>query len=190
MADLTIDDHKALLTLARSAIASELIDGVSIDRPARVTPAMQENRGCFVTLHTGENLRGCIGTIEPERPLITNVENNALNAAFRDPRFHPLEADELSRVNIEISVLTKPQVLPFNDVEELKSLLEPKVHGVILSKDWRSATFLPQVWEQLPDKELFLSQLCRKAGIGENDWRHEGIQIKVYTAEYFSEPKD
>ena len=190
MADLTNDDRKALLSLARSTIASKLIDGVSIDRPVQVTPAMQENRGCFVTLHIGQSLRGCIGTIEPARSLITNVEDNALNAAFRDPRFHPLDADELTRLNIEISVLTKPEVLPFNDAEELKSLLKPNIHGVILSKDWRSATFLPQVWEQLPDKEVFLSNLCLKAGIGENDWRLEGIQVTVYEAEYFSEPKD
>ena len=187
MAVLTTADRKTLLILARSAIASELIDGVRIERPAEIPAAMQELRGCFVTLHKKGRLRGCIGTIEPTRSLISNVEDNALNAAFRDPRFPALQADELPLVDMEISVLSKPEVLPFKNAEDLKSMLKPKIHGVILSKGWKSATFLPQVWEQLPEKEMFLSHLCRKAGMKENDWQCEGITVKVYEAEYFSE---
>ena len=187
MAVLTSIDRKALLVLARSAIASELIDDACIENPAQVSPAMRERRGCFVTLHKKGRLRGCIGIIEPAHPLVSNVKENTLNAAFRDPRFAPLKADELPLVEIEISVLTEPEILPFKSPEELKSILKPRVHGVIISKDWRSATFLPQVWKQLPDKEMFLSHLCRKAGMKENDWENEGITVKTYEAEYFSE---
>jgi AmmeMemoRadiSam system protein A len=148
---------------------------------------LRENRGCFVSLHQHGNLRGCIGTIEPEQPLLDGVEANALNAAFRDPRFAPLEVKELTTTDIEISVLTVPRKLAFKDSEDLKAQLKPGVHGVILSKGWQRATFLPQVWEQLPDKEMFLKHLCQKAGLGSNCWKDTAIEVEVYEAEVFSE---
>ena len=180
-------DRKSLLDLARSVIAAELNPSVQIKNPVEITAVMREKRGCFVTLHKKGQLRGCIGTIEPHRSLLANIEENALNAAFKDPRFPPLKPDELSVVQIEISVLTVPQPLKFRNPSELLQTLEADLHGVILSKDWYSATFLPQVWQQLPDKKQFLEHLCLKAGLQSDCWMDPQISVKVYTVEYFSE---
>jgi len=186
MAALTDEDRKGLLKLARSTIKSELKAGLKILRPKKITSELKEKRGCFVTLHKEGILRGCIGTIEPVRSLIANVEENAMNAAFHDPRFPPVKMDELSVIDIEISVLTVPVVLDFKDGEDLKKKLKPGIHGVILSQGWRSATFLPQVWEQLPDREDFLEHLCLKGGMGRECWKDKETIVKIYEAEYFS----
>lgn len=187
MSALTDQDRKSLLKLARSTIESELIKGAKIKRPENVSPPLKEKRGCFVTLHKGGVLRGCIGTIEPVRSLVSNVEENAINAAFKDPRFPPLAINELDAVDIEVSVLTLPKILEFKDAEDLKQKLKPGVHGVILSQDWRGATFLPQVWQQLPDKEVFLENLCQKGGLERSAWKDKNTTVKIYEAEYFSE---
>lgn len=187
MTSLLDEDKAALLKLARSVIESKLNKGLKIKRPESIAPALNEKKGCFVTLHKKGALRGCIGTIEPSTSLIIAVEDNALNAAFKDPRFPSLKINELPDVDVEISVLTTPKVLEYNDPEELKDKLKPGVSGVILSKDWRSATFLPQVWEQLPDCEVFLEHLCQKAGLTNTCWKDKDIVIKVYEVEYFSE---
>lgn len=187
MSELTDKDKRLLLRLARSVITAELIKDTPIEKPQDISPAGNEKRGCFVTLHKSGTLRGCIGTIEPVRPLIAGVENNAINAAFRDPRFSPLKADELSEIDIEISVLTVPQILEHTDGDDLKAKLKPGVHGVILSKGWNSSTFLPQVWEQLPDKQLFLEHLCQKGGMQRDCWKDKDTLVKVYEAEYFGE---
>ncbi len=181
------EDKVTLLKLARSVIKSALDKNVKAIRPETVTPELNEKKGCFVTLHKKGALRGCIGTIEPVKSLITAVEDNALNAAFRDPRFPSLTVNELSDVDLEISVLSSPTVLEYQDHEDLKNKLKPGVHGVILSNDWRSATFLPQVWEQLPDIEVFLGHLCQKAGMTDSCWMDKDIVIKIYEVEYFSE---
>ncbi|UCH22610.1 MAG: AmmeMemoRadiSam system protein A [Deltaproteobacteria bacterium] len=187
MAALTDEDRKSLLILARSVIESELVENTKIERPLSLSPSLKENRGCFVTLHKNGVLRGCIGTIEPVKSLVSNVEENAINAAFKDPRFPPLEKDELSAVDIEISVLTVPSILDFEDGEDLKKKLRPGIDGVILSRGWHGATFLPQVWEQLSDKESFLGHLCQKAGMERTCWKDINTQVKIYQAEYFSE---
>ncbi len=187
MSTLTDKDHKALLKLARSVITSELVKGSVTERPTEISPALAEKRGCFVTLHKKGALRGCIGTIEPVKPLISCVEDNASNAAFRDPRFPPLKANELPDINIEVSVLSVPRILEHKDGEDLKAKLKPGVHGVILSKGWHSSTFLPQVWEQLPDTQLFLEHLCQKGGMKKTCWMDKDTVVKVYEAEYFSE---
>ncbi len=187
MSELNDAEKRALLTLARSAIAARLDPAETVIRPDPPTPALTEKRGCFVTLHLNGALRGCIGSIEPVQPLVEGVEENALNAAFRDPRFPPLNAEELDRVHIEVSVLTRPEPLTFSDPADLKAKLKPKVHGVILSKGWRQSTFLPQVWEQLPDTDAFLAHLCQKAGMGPTCWQEDDIQVKTYEARYFSE---
>lgn len=187
MSDLTDRDRQALLTLARSAIEAELVPGKVVLRPKDPAPALAENRGCFVTLHKRDVLRGCIGSIEPEHPLVDGVEENARNAAFQDPRFPPLAREELPEIDIEVSVLTRPRPLSFTDGEDLKNQLIAGVHGVILARGWRRATFLPQVWSQLPKKEAFLGNLCRKAGMDNFCWKDPNTTVKVYEAEYFSE---
>lgn len=187
MSKLTDEDRKSLLELARTAIEAEIKAGSKIRRPEKITPGLKGKSGCFVTLHKDGVLRGCIGTIEPVRSLIFNVEENALNAAFHDPRFPAVDMDELSAIDIEISVLTVPEKLDFKNGDDLKNKLKPKIHGVILSQGWQSATFLPQVWEQLPDREDFLEHLCQKGGMGEECWKDRETTVKVYEAEYFSE---
>ena len=165
MSELTDEDRKNLLRLARTAIEAKVKASSKIQRPD-MTSGLKKKKGCFVTLHKDGILRGCIGTIEPVKTLIFNVEENALNAAFHDPRFPAVAIDELPTIDIEISVLTVPKKLDFKDGEDLIKKLKPKIHGVILSQGWQSATFLPQVWEQLPDSEDFLNHLCQKGGMG------------------------
>lgn len=189
MSALTDKDRSILLKLARATIKSELIQNLKIESPEYISSALQKKCGCFVTLHKAGVLRGCIGTIEPVRPLISGVEANAIHAAFRDPRFPPLTAKELPEIEIEISVLTIPTVIDFVDAEDLKRKLKPGIHGVILSRGSCAATFLPQVWEQLQDKEVFLEHLCQKAGLVKNCWREPNTNVKVYEVEYFSEMK-
>jgi len=181
------EDKITLLKFARSVIESALDRNVKTIRPETVVSELNEKKGCFVTLHKKGVLRGCIGTIEPIKSLMTAVEDNALNAAFRDPRFPSLTLNELAEVDLEISVLTPPTVLEYQDVGDLKDKLKPGIHGVILSKGGRSATFLPQVWEQLPDIEVFLGHLCQKAGMDDSCWKEKETVIKVYEVEYFSE---
>ncbi len=185
--NLSAQDRKALLRLARSAIEAKLVRGAKVERPGLSSPALTEERGCFVTLHKHGQLRGCIGTIEPVSSLVECVEENAQSAAFRDPRFSSLKADELSEIDIEISVLTVPEKLSFKDGEDLKSQLEPLVHGVILSRGHNRSTFLPQVWKQLPDKEQFLEHLCLKGDMSSKAWQDPKTKVKAYQAEVFGE---
>lgn len=188
MSLLSRQDRESLLRLARSAIEDHLRDGHPPPVPEDISAALAEKRGCFVTLHAeGDALRGCIGTIDPVEPLANAVALNAFNAAFRDPRFPPMTSEEVGEIFLEISVLTVPEPLSFADGEELISRLEPGVHGVILEKGWHRSTFLPQVWEQLPDPERFLAHLCLKAGLGADCWRKPGVKAKTYKAMYFSE---
>lgn len=187
MQKLTDEEKSALLKLARSAITAELIRDTPIVRPGITSSALGVKRGCFVTLHKGGALRGCIGTIEPLTPLIACVEENALNAAFHDPRFPPLKKDELSGLDVEISVLSVPAPLAYDDGEDLKKKLRPHIHGVIITKGVRRSTFLPQVWQQLPDVESFLDHLCLKGGMDRKAWENKETSVNTYTVEYFSE---
>lgn len=165
MPNLTEKDKAFLVRLARSVIEAALDVGQKEAMPDDVSAAVLEKGGCFVTLHKNGALRGCIGTIEPLQSLAKGVEENAINAAFKDPRFSSLNAEELPAIDLEVSVLTVPRKLIFKDPEALKRQLKPGIHGVILSSGWRRSTFLPQVWDQLPDPELFLRHLCEKAGL-------------------------
>lgn len=181
-------DRVVLLKLARSEIASELSGNKGlVTKPREISSALMQKRGCFVTLHKRGALRGCIGTIEPRTALYACVAENAVNAAFRDPRFAPLGKNEIDEVDIEISVLTKPRALQFADGEDLKRQLVSGLHGVILSQGHRRSTFLPQVWEQLPDKEAFLEHLCLKGGMSRSCWQQSNTCVEVYEAEYFAE---
>jgi len=183
---MSIRDKKALLRLARSAIEAKLVKDVKVERP-KPSLILKENRGCFVTLHKYGQLRGCIGTIEPICPLAECVEKNAQNAAFRDPRFPCLGAEELPEIDIEVSILSVPERLRFRDGDDLKRQLRPNVHGVILSRGMHRSTFLPQVWKQLPDKEQFLEHLCLKGGMPANAWKDPATSVEVYQAEVFGE---
>ena len=145
------------------------------------------HRGTFVTLTIKGELRGCIGSLEGREPIVDGVRHNAVNAAFHDPRFRPLGRQELDKVTIEVSILSEPQPLAYTDGEDLLGRLRPGTDGVIIRKGYASATFLPQVWEQLPDKEEFLTHLCLKAGLAPDAWRRGDLEVLTYQVQYFEE---
>ncbi|MBC8207711.1 MAG: AmmeMemoRadiSam system protein A [Desulfobulbaceae bacterium] len=183
---VTIEQGRQLLTLARAGITAHLA-GEPLPSLPRGSVFAQEC-GTFVTLKLDGQLRGCIGNIEPHGSLAESVLRNSISAAVHDTRFQPLSGDELDRVRIEVSILTLPEPLNYDDSEDLVSSLKPGIHGVILRLGQRhAATFLPQVWEQLPQPEQFLDQLCRKAGVNHSAWREEQPTIEVYEVEKFSE---
>jgi AmmeMemoRadiSam system protein A len=191
MGTINQQDQEALLARARSAISNALANTVTeVSRIETSSPALNAHRGCFVSLHVRGRLRGCIGTIEPTGSLADAVARNACSAAFSDPRFPAVTADELAGIQIEVSVLTEPRKLEFTDAEDLKGKLIPGTHGVILCRGGRSAVFLPQVWDQLPDKEKFLENLSIKCGLSKHAWKEPGTRVSVYEAEYFSDASE
>jgi len=175
----------ALLARARNAIAA------AFDRPLAPEPAHAELDAIgatFVTLHRGGDLRGCIGTLEASRALDEDVRIHALQAAFHDPRFPPLRADEFEDLEIEVSLLEPAQTLAVHSEAEARAVLRPGIDGVILKWRGRHATFLPQVWEQLPEPGAFLAALKRKAGLSADFWASD-LQLSRYQVRKFSEPR-
>ena len=173
-----------LLQLARQSLETS-VRGTSFEGPGAIPAEVKENSGCFVTLTVGGTLRGCIGYIEPIKPLYQAVIENAANAALHDPRFQRVTTAELGKIKIEISVLTKPVSLAYNDADDLLKKLVPKRDGVILRKGGHQSTYLPQVWEDLPDKVTFLEQLSIKGGMPRDGWKT--AEIKTYRALHFEE---
>jgi len=183
------EEKKFMLSLARRSIKHYLEKGTKPEiKPSEIpSERLQEDGAAFVTLHINGHLRGCIGTLEAHRPLIMDIVDNAINSAFSDPRFYPLQADELQKIKISISVLTKPEPLPVDSPEDLLGKLVPKKHGLILKQGYYRATFLPVVWEQIPKKEEFLEHLSVKAGLPPDGWRDPKTEFEVYGAIEFSE---
>lgn len=186
------EQGQALVRLARQTIAKKLglkpkslMDDAEQD--VLNDSELQVRRGTFVTLTLDNQLRGCIGTLSATESIVDSIKNNALNAAFNDFRFSPLDVEELARVLVEVSILTEPKPLDFNDGDDLLDLLTPHVDGVIIRKGSASATFLPQVWEQLPRPEDFLAHLCRKAGLPSSAWRDKKLKVSTYQVQYFEE---
>jgi AmmeMemoRadiSam system protein A len=138
-----------------------------------------------VTLHLGKQLRGCIGSLQGYQPLIVDVAMNAFNAAFRDPRFLPMTESELPKISLDISVLSKSQPMHFSSEADLLSQLRPGIDGLIISDHGHRGTFLPSVWEQLPDPATFLSHLKTKAGLPTNYWSNT-LTVQRYTTELIS----
>jgi hypothetical protein len=178
------DDHgEALLEVARDAIARHLGEpGVAHD----ARPWMRAPGASFVTLTQEGNLRGCIGSLEAHRPLVDDVRANAIAAAVRDPRFSPLRAEELARTRIEVSLLSASEPILFRNEQHALSLLRPGIDGVVLEYGHARGTFLPQVWESLPQPAEFLTQLKRKAGLPASFW-HEDIKLARYTVTKWKE---
>ncbi len=179
----TDDAGVVLTTLARGAIAREL------GLPARAhaaAPFLDEPGASFVTLRSGGELRGCIGTLRAQRPLGEDVAHNARAAAFADPRFPPLARYEFDAIRIEVSLLSEPEPLRVAGERELVAALRPHVDGVVLEFGERRSTFLPQVWQTLPDPRRFLAQLKRKAGLPEAFWSDE-LRVSRYTVRKWSE---
>jgi len=179
-----------LVKLARKTIMEKLGLNMKSDKARQLSDALKnscfnERRGTFVTLKIDGRLRGCIGSLTSNESILTGIRRNALNAAFRDPRFPPLTTDEFEHVDIEISILTKPKPLEYTDYSDLLSKLRVNVDGVIIRKRRAGATFLPQVWKQLPEPEKFLSRLCAKAGLSADSWKNTKLEVLTYQVQYF-----
>lgn len=182
-----IEQGPVLLALARSAIERSL--GAAA-RPAGVSntmaPWLQEPGASFVTLTQHGELRGCIGTLEAHRPLQHDVQANAVAAALRDPRFAPLTERELAVTEVEVSLLSPMQALTFASEAEALTQLRPGVDGVVFTFGTQRSTFLPQVWEQLPEVQDFMAHLKRKAGLQASFW-HDGVRLLRYTVTKWKE---
>ena len=135
---------------------------------------LSEKKACFVTLTINSQLRGCIGSLEARDKLWKDIQENAINAAFHDPRFTPLTKQELEKTRIEVSVLSKPKKIGFENHKELLEKINKKM-GIILKFDFYTSTFLPQVWEQIPDKKQFLQALSQKAGLSKSAWKEAEV---------------
>ena len=188
--DLSTEQGQALLGLARKTLEERL--GREKDTPSSSAPlqgdeSLREKKGTFVTLTIKGRLRGCIGSLEARETILDGVKRNALNAAFHDPRFNALSPDELDEVHIEISVLSQPMPLPYTDSADLLAKLTPGQDGVIITYGSASATFLPQVWDQLQEKEEFLSHLCAKAGLPSDAWKNKKLDVSIYQVQSFEE---
>ena len=181
-------EQKVLLELARQTLEYTLKNNrmPMLDKES-FSPSISKVQGCFVTLNKNDQLRGCIGHIIPQEPLYKCVFENSINAALYDRRFLSVTYDELKDIEIEISVLTVPQELKFSDTQDLLNKLRLLVDGVVLEYQGRSSTFLPQVWEQIPDKEDFLTNLCIKQGSMPDCWKEQDVKIETYQAQVFAE---
>ena len=182
MSQLLEDDQNLLLQTARSAVGAYL-SGLSLQLPQVDSGVLLEIRALFVTLHLRQRLRGCIGNIHPTGPLYRSAAECAISAAVNDPRFAPLTLSELDGVNFEISVLSPMEAV--SGPEEI----EVGTHGLLISKGQARGLLLPQVGSEYKwDRERFLSETCRKAGLRPDDWK-QGAFIQRFTAHVFSEQR-
>jgi AmmeMemoRadiSam system protein B/AmmeMemoRadiSam system protein A len=177
--------HTIMERLGRSLPSSE----VNLLKMAMQDKNFQSHCGTFVTLKIQGQLRGCIGNLTPAESIANGIKRNAINAAFHDPRFAPLSTDELEQTEIEVSILTEPHPLEYRDSDDLIDKLRVNIDGVIIRKGHASATFLPQVWEQLPKPEDFLTHLCMKAGLPSDAWKSSQLEILTYQVQYFAETR-
>lgn len=179
----TEERGQLLVRLARAAIAREF----GIATPSLAHPDWLDAPGAvFVTLTESGRLRGCIGSLEAHRPLGMDVEHNARAAAFSDPRFPPLRPEELDRVRVEVSLLSPAVPMQFKDESDALAQLRPGVDGVILEYGRYRATFLPQVWEQLPQPDVFMAHLKQKAGLSGDFWQ-QALRLSRYGVDKFKE---
>ena len=181
---LSDEEGKFLLRLVREAIV-KFTRKEFINKPENYPEIMNEKRGVFCTLTKKGELRGCIGLPYPTMPLIDSVISAACSAC-EDPRFERLEESELKDIKIEISVLTEPVLIEASG-EAYLNKIEPGKQGLILQYGPYSGLFLPQVWEELPDKEKFLDNLCLKAGLTPGMWKEKGVKLYSFEAQVFEE---
>lgn len=187
---LSPEERLLLLRLARQSI-DHAVNGKRFEPDLNsLPPRLREAGVCFVTLFMpGKELRGCIGGLEAAQPLALDVCQHAASAALEDYRFNPVRPHEVPLLQIEISRLTPPERLEYEQPEDLLRLLCPHRDGVVLRDGFQRATFLPQVWEKLPDPEAFLSNLCQKMGASPDLWRRRMLQVEIYQVEEFCEPE-
>ncbi|MGZ8197270.1 MAG: AmmeMemoRadiSam system protein A [Burkholderiales bacterium] len=185
MSTADVNSGVVLLAIARAAIARELgIDALSPEEG----PWLLEPGATFVTLRQGERLRGCIGSLEARRALVHDVRANAVGAAFRDPRFQPMHASELEATCVEVSLLSALEIIAFEDERHALAQIRPGVDGVMLQYGYHKSTFLPQVWEELPELDEFMGHLKQKAGLPPDFWEAE-LKLARYTVSKWSESR-
>jgi len=182
---MSADRGKVLLPIARAAISSTFSLPHAADESA---PWLAEHGACFVTLTQGGELRGCIGTLQAHRPLLADVKSNAVAAALHDPRFAPLSAAELDITSVEISLLSPTQTMDVTNEADALAQLRPGVDGIVFEYRHYRSTFLPQVWEQLPQPGQFLAHLKRKAGLPDKFWAEE-VKLSRYSVTKWREEK-
>lgn len=173
-----------LVPIARASISGAL--GKPHAPVQQDFPWLQEKGASFVTLTQDQKLRGCIGTLEAHRPLLLDVHSNARAAAFQDPRFSPLRVDELEVTEIEVSLLSAAEAIQFGNEQEALAQLRPGIDGIIFQYGHYRSTFLPQVWEQLPDPATFMAHLKHKAGLHPAFW-HDAVKLQRYTVTKWKE---
>lgn len=185
MSPLTLAEQHQLKDIAAAAIEF----GLQYDRPpqpdiSHLPAALRETGACFVSIHKQGQLRGCIGTLIAYRPLAEDANDNGFAAAFNDSRFAPLTPTEWTHCELHLAVLGEPQPVFVKDQQDLLNKLTPGVDGVILSSGSKRATFLPQVWDQLPDKQQFIAHLKQKAGLAIDEWP-VNLQVQLYQTQSF-----
>ena len=185
---LTAEEKQTLLHLARQAlemgVRGQKLPPLELES---MPPRLQEHAATFVTLTIKGKLRGCIGALEAYQPLADDVREHAIAAALQDYRFPNVQPEELSQIEIEISRLTIPVPLEYSAPEDLLKRLRPGIDGVLLRDGTRRATFLPQVWEKIPDPAEFLDNLCYKMGASPDLWRSKHLAVSIYQVEEFHE---
>lgn len=188
---LTLEEKNILLRMAREAIECG-VRGKELPPldESTLPPRLCEEGASFVTLTIDGELRGCIGALEPYQSLAEDVREHTVAAALEDPRFPAVSERELDRIRIEVSRLTRPVKIEYHDTSELLSRLRPRMDGVILRDASRRSTFLPQVWEKIPDPVEFLNNLCYKMGADPFLWQRKHLDVFVYQVEEFHEPSN
>ncbi len=185
---LSQEEKKYLLQLARGSLDAAVRRQAAPElEPEALSTALLDEGASFVTLTKRGVLRGCIGALEAYQPLVNDVREHTAAAALEDYRFPKVSEAELAEIEIEISRLTPATALEYTDAQDLLAKLRPGVDGVILSDGFRRATFLPQVWEKIPDREEFLANLCYKMGAAPDAWRKKHLEVRVYQVEEFHE---
>ena len=181
-------DMRKLLKIAREAITCAVRnEQLKTIKPEEYPQLLRDPGASFVTLTKRDKLRGCIGTLEAYQPLVLDVQEHAVAAAMEDYRFPDVSEDELHLIKIEISRLTPVQLVDYSTPKDLVSKLRKNVDGILIKANGRRATFLPQVWEKVPDTEQFLSQLCVKMGTSPDLWREKHLLVYTYQVEKFKE---
>jgi uncharacterized protein len=185
---LTSEERLTLLKLARQSLEAGVrqLALPTLDADA-LTPTLRAEGASFVTLMVQGELRGCIGALQPYQSLAEDVREHAVSAALEDYRFPQVQAKELANIQIEVSRLTVPEPLEYKDAEDLLTKIRPGIDGVILRDSFHRATFLPQVWEKIPDVAAFLSNLCAKMGTATDTWKRKHLEVLVYQVEEFHE---
>jgi uncharacterized protein len=185
---LTPEEKQTLLKLARESLEAGVKHQPlpAIDANG-LTQSLRADGAAFVTLTVDGDLRGCIGALEPYQSLAEDVREHAVAAALEDYRFPQVQPHELAGIQIEVSRLTLPRQLEYTDAEDLLAKLRPGVDGVILRDGIRRATFLPQVWEKIPDPAAFLANLCYKMGAAPDTWKRKHLEVLIYQVEEFHE---